>query len=452
MEPIREKYDLTQGVIWKKLLAFFLPIAAGTLFQQLYNTVDAVVVGQFVGTEALAAVGGSTAQIIALFIGFFVALSGGAAVVIAQLFGARDAASVSRASHTAVALSLALGVVLTAAGVALTPWALRIMGTPADTLADSAAYLRIYFGGTVFVLLFNMGSSILRAVGDSRRPLYYLIACCLCNIVLDLAFVAGLGMGVAGAALATVLSQLLSTVLVLWQLCRTREVYRITPRCVRFHAGALRQMLRIGVPAGLQASMYNISNLIIQVAVNSLGTQVVAAWTMTGKIDGVYWALSGALGAAVMSFVGQNFGAGRTDRIKACLRVSMALFMAITGVLVAVLLAAARPGFRLFTSDQRVIAYAWEMVTYFVPYYFVWTFIEVISGVLRGVGDAVAPVVITGAGICALRLVWVATVFVRFHTVRGISLCYPVSWLVTAAALSVYYLRGHWLTRRPAAV
>jgi putative efflux protein, MATE family len=447
---LENQYDLTQGVIWKKLLLFFLPIAVGTLFQQLYNTVDAVVVGQFVGTGALAAVGGSAAQIIALFIGFFVALSGGATVIIAQLFGAGDRESISRASHSAVAFSLTAGAVLTVIGILITPAALRAMNTPADTMADSVVYLRVYFCGTVFVMLYNMGSSILRAVGDSRRPLYYLIACCVCNIVLDLTFVAGLGMAVFGVALATALSQLLSAVLVLAQLCRTQEAYRITLAKIRFHGLETRRMLRIGVPSGLQSTMYNLSNLIIQVAVNSLGTTVVAAWTMTSKVDGIYWALSSALGTAVMSFVGQNFGAGKTDRIKKSVRVSMGVFMAVTAVLVGVLMTSGRWLLHLFTADESVIACTWQMMNCFIPYYFIWTFIEVISGVLRGVGDAVVPVVITGIGICAVRIVWVFTVFVRFHTVVGISLCYPVSWLITAVALTAYYRRGRWLELKPA--
>lgn len=448
MNQTENKCDLTEGVIWKKLLAFFLPIAVGTLFQQLYNTVDAVVVGRFVGIEALAAVGGSTAQVIALFIGFFVALSGSAAVVIAQLFGAGAQERISQATHTAIAFSVTVGLVLTAVGIWITPAALAAMDTPADTMADAVSYLRVYFGGTVFVMLFNMGSGILRAVGDSKRPLYYLIDCCFCNIALDLLFVAGLGMGVAGAALATVLSQLLSTCLVLMRLCRTREAYRVELRRIRFHGPVLRRMLGLGIPAGLQSSMYNLSNLIIQVAVNTLGTSVVAAWTMTSKIDGIYWALSGALGTAVMSFVGQNFGAGKTERIRKSLRVSMALFMTITAVMVVLLMTVGRYCLRFFTDDAQVIAYTWEMMTYFIPYYFIWTFIEVISGALRGVGDAVVPVVITGVGICGFRLVWVATVFARFHTVMGISLCYPVSWAITAIAMSVYYRRGHWLEER----
>ncbi|MCI2058781.1 MAG: MATE family efflux transporter [Oscillibacter sp.] len=449
MEHGENRYDLTEGAIWKKLLLFFWPIAVGTLFQQLYNTVDAVVVGKFVGTQALAAVGGSAAQVVSLFIGFFVALTGGAGAVIAQLFGASRRTAISQAAHSAVTFSVLIGIAVTAVGIPLTPVMLHWMGTPADTMADSVIYLRIYFAGTIFVMVYNMGASILRASGDSRRPLYYLIASCACNIVLDLTFVIGLKMGVMGVALATVLSQILSVSLIMVQLCRTEEAYHISLRELRIHRVIMAQMLKIGIPAGLQASMYNFSNLIIQVAVNSLGTVVVAAWTMTSKVDGVYWALSSALGTAVMSFVGQNFGAGKTDRIRRSIRVSMGLFMAFTFVMEGILLLIGRFGLGLLIDDTRVIARTWEIMTYFVPYYFVWTFIEVISGMLRGVGDAIIPVAITGVGICAMRLAWIATVFRKFHTVRGISLCYPISWLITAIAMTIYYARGRWMRLAP---
>ena len=445
MRTGENRQDLTEGAIWEKLLVFFLPIAAGTLFQQLYNTVDASVVGKFVGTGALASVGGSTAQIIALVIGFFVALSGGAAVIIAQMCGAGGKERIARASQSAMTFSLLMGLVLTVLGVWLTPSLLRWMGTTADTLEGSTLYLRIYFCGTVFNLLFNMGSSILRAMGDSRRPFYYLIASCISNIILDLVLVVGCQWGVAGVAVATVLSQLLSMVLVLWQMCRTREPYRISLCRPGIDRGIMARMLRIGIPAGLQASMYSMSNLIVQVGVNTLGTTVVAAWTMTSKVDGIYWAMSNALGTAMMSFVGQNFGAARLDRVRKSVRVGLTLFTVLTAVLVAALLAVGRFGLHWFSDDQEVIAYTWEMLTYFVPYYFVWTSIEVISGMLRGVGDALAPVAITSVGVCVLRIVWVATVFARFHTVRGISLCYPVSWFVTAVAMVAYYRSGHWM-------
>ncbi len=437
---------MTTGSIGRKLVSFFIPIAVGTLFQQLYNTVDAMVVGKFVGTEALAAVGGSAASIIALFIGFFVALTAGASAVIAQLSGAKQDAHVSKAVHSAFAFSIAAGVGLTIIGIAMTPTALRWMQTPMDTMADSVLYLRIYFAGSVFMLVFNMGSSILQAVGDSKHPLYYLIACCFCNIVLDLVFVVGLHMGISGVACATVLSQMVSAVLILHRFCKMKTAYRLMPSQMRIDGALMRKMLAIGIPSGLQASMYNLSNLIIQIAVNSLMTVAVAAWSMSSKVDGFYSSISTALGVAVMGFVGQNYGAGRKDRVRETFRVSLKIFIPVTLVLGSVVLAFGKFGLHFFIDDPEVIACTWEILLYLVPFYILWTFIEIVSASLRGIGDAVVPLVITGVGICVLRLIWVGGVFPFYHTLGGLTMCYPVSWFLTAVALTIYYYRQGWFS------
>ena len=441
-------HDLTTGVIWKKLILFFLPIAAGTLFQQLYNTVDTMVVGKFVGREALAAVGGSAAQIIALFIGFFVALTGGASAVIAQLAGAQLTDKVSKAVHSAFTFSILAGLGLTVLGLPLAPAVLRLMKTPAETMQDSVTYLRIYFSGTVFMLVFNMGSSILQAVGDSRHPLYYLIASCVCNIVLDLVFVVGFRMGIAGAAYATVISQILSSVLVLHKFCRLQNACHLSLKNLKIDRNIMKHMLMIGVPSGLQASMYSLSNLIIQIAINSLGTVTVAAWTMASKVDGIYSSISTALGVAVMGFVGQNYGAGKTERVRETLRVSLKIFMPLTLLLGVVVMVFGRFGLGIFLDDPEVIRCTQEILWYFVPFYVVWTTIEILSGSLRGIGDAVVPVVITGIGICVFRLLWVWGIFPVFHTLGGLTLCYPISWIGTGIALFIHYRKQGWLSDR----
>ena len=451
MQDTSQRYDLTQGSIGKKLMLFFLPIVVGTIFQQLYNTVDAMVVGRFVGKEALAAVGGSASQVINLCIGFFVALTGGASAVIAQLMGGRRAKLVSEAVHSALAFSILMGLAFTIVVVPFAPTILDLMGTPADTMVQSVEYLRVYFMGTVFVLLFNMGSSILRAVGDSRRPLYYLIICCVCNIVLDVLFVVGFHMGAVGAAWATVISQFFSTVLVLLQLCRAQEAYQVRLRELRIYGGVTKAMLRIGVPSGLQESMYNLANLILQVAVNSLGTVAVAAWSITMKVDGIYAAVSNALGVAVMSFAGQNFGAGKNDRVKQTFRVSMKIFLLLTVVMEGVILALGRWGLWIFTDDPAVVQSTWKALLILVPFYIVWTLIEGISGVLRGVGDAIAPFTMTFIGVCVVRVLWVGTVFPKMQNVECLAISFSVSWCVTALVMSIYYLRGKWLERKPAA-
>lgn len=449
MARVKQNLDLTEGSIWKKLLLFLLPIAVGTLFQQLYNTVDAVIVGQFVGSDALAAVGGSAALIIQLMVGLFTGLASGATVVISHGYGADDREKLTRAVHTAIAFSIAAGAVLTVAGLILAPDALQWTKNPEGIMTDSILYLRLYFLGTIPMLLFNMGSGILRAVGDSRRPLYYLIVCCLLNIVLDLVFVAVFRMGVAGAAVATALANLVSALLILVQLARTKEAYRLIPRQIRLHRATLVHILGIGVPAAIEAAMYAVSNLLIQIPINDLGTDAVAAWAATGKVDGVYWALIISFGVAIMAFVGQNYGAGKYQRMKESVRVCLIIAMVMTIVLSVLLLFFARYCFRIFTDNPQVIQYAIQVVSYFVPFYFIWTFIEVIANALRGAGDALVPMIISVGGICGLRIAWVLLVVPHWHNLLSISICYPISWLVTAIILIIHYKRGKWLKLSP---
>lgn len=447
MEQRLDRKDLTQGVVWKKLLVFFLPIAAGTCIQQLYNAVDGLIVGRFVGTVALAAVGGSSAQIINLLIGFFVATTAGASVVIAQIYGAGRDEDVRLAAGNAMAVFALLGLVLMAFGLLAAPAMLRLLRTPDDTMEASVLYLRIYFVGVPFVLLLNMESNMLRSVGDSFSPFLYMVAGCISNIVLDAVFVLVFHWGVAGVAIATVLAQVLNMGLLTWKLMRTRESYRLSLRELKLRGVYLRNMLHLGIPSGLQSSMYAVSNMIIQVGVNSLGTVVVASWAMSGKTDGIFWAVSNALGAAITSFIGQNLGAGRQDRVKLCVKQGLILGFAITVSLSGLIMLLGKPMLRILTQDQAVIDTTYQIMTYFVPFYFTWTLIEVLSAVLRGAGDAVRPVIIIGLGICLLRVVWVTTLFQWIHTLLVLSLCYVVSWVVTSTAMTIYYRRGRWMQR-----
>ena len=439
--------DLTEGTVWKQLLVFFLPIAAGTCIQQLYNAVDGLIVGRYVGTIALAAVGGSSAQIINLLIGFFVATTAGASVVIAQVYGAGRDEDVRLAAGNALAVFALLGLVLMAFGLIATPAMLRLLRTPEDTMEASVLYLRIYFLCVPFVLILNMESNMLRSVGDSFSPFLYMVAGCISNIVLDTVFVLVFHWGVAGVAIATVLAQVLNMGLLTWKLLRTKESYRLSLKELKLKGVYLQNMLRLGIPSGLQSSMYAVSNMIIQVGVNSLGTVVVASWAMSGKTDGIFWAVSNALGAAITSFIGQNLGAGRQDRVKLCVKQGLILSFSITVTLSALIMLLGRPMLHILTEDQAVIDTTYQIMTYFVPYYFTWTLIEVLSAVLRGAGDAVRPVVIIGLGICLLRIVWILTLFQWVHTLMVLSLCYVVSWVVTSIAMTVYYRRGRWMQR-----
>lgn len=439
-----KRRDLTDGVVWKKLLLFFLPIAAGTCIQQLYNAVDGLIVGRFVGTVALAAVGGSSAQIINLLIGFFVAITTGASVVIAQIYGAGRSRDVQLAAGNAVAVFALLGVVLMAFGLLASPAMLKLLRTPADTLKESALYLRIYFIGVPFIMVLNMESNMLRAVGDSFSPFLYMVVGCVSNILLDVVFVVVFRWGVAGVAIATVIAQVINTLLLTRKLLTTPESYRLNLQELRLKGVYLSNMLRLGIPAGLQSAMYAVSNMIIQIGVNSLGTIVVASWAMTSKTDGIFWAVSNALGAAITSFVGQNLGAGRRDRVHQCVRQGMILSSLITVSLSSLILLLARPLLGILTEDQAVRDTTYQMMLYFVPFYITWTAIEVLSAVLRGSGDAVRPVVIIGLGICLLRVIWIVTVFMRIHTLLMLCLCYPVSWAVTGAAMYLYFRSGSW--------
>ncbi|MDY6147219.1 MAG: MATE family efflux transporter [Peptoniphilaceae bacterium] len=443
----KKKMDLTEGVIWKQILLFFLPIAAGTCIQQLYNAVDGIIVGKYVGTVALAAVGGSSSQIINFLIGFFVALTTGASVFIAQLHGAGRRDEVQAASGTALLLSMILGTLVGLVCIFFAMPMLEALDTPAETIQDAASYLKIYFIGMPFILILNMESNLLRAVGDSMSPFLDMLAGCITNIVLDFVFVVYFDWGVSGVAVATVIAQIVNMGLLTYHLLRSKDFDHLRPSRRRIRGNQVKSMMRIGVPFALQSSMYSASNIMIQVGINSLGTVVVASWAMSAKTDGVYWAVSNALGAAITTFIGQNIGAGRVDRVKKCFRQGMILSLSMTVVLSTAIMLIARPFVSILTSDAEVIETTYLILTYFVPYYFLWTFIEVLSAILRGVGDAVKPVIIIGLGICLFRVIWMLTVFATWHTLAALSLSYLASWLVTDIALIIYFKKGNWLLR-----
>ena len=448
MKQTGERHDLTTGTVWKKLVIFFLPIAAGTLIQQLYNAVDGLIVGRFVGTEALASVGGSSAQIINVLVGFFVAMTAGASVVIGQIYGAGRKEELNSAIGNSLAALTLLGIVLAAVGLAASPALLRLLNTPEETVEGAILYLRIYFLGVPFMLVLNMESSILRAVGDSFHPFLYMVAGCVLNIVLDLLFVVAFGWGIAGVAIATVAAQVLNTALLTGQLTREGKEYRLMIRNLKLKGVYLVNMLRLGIPSGLQSSMYSVSNMIIQVAVNSLGTVVVASWAMSGKTDGIYWAVSNAMGAAITSFIAQNRGAGRMDRVKQCVKQGLIMDFAVTAFISTLLMVFGIPMLRILTPDEAVVEKTYEIMSYFVPFYFTWVLVEVLSAVLRGAGDAVYPVLIVGTGICLFRVLWIVTVFAHFGTLLSLCLSYEVSWTITSIVLLIYYRKGGWMNRR----
>ena len=329
MEQVVKENSITQGVIWKQLLIFFFPILIGTFFQQLYNTVDTIVVGQYVGTSALAAVG-TTSTLINLLLGFFVGVSSGATVIISQFFGAGDAKNVSKAVHTSMALALAGGLAIMVLGLLTARPSLVMLGVPQEIMGDALTYVNVYYCGIIASMIYNVGTGILRAIGDSRMPLYVLMVCCLVNIVLDLLFVLAFHWGVFGVAIATVLSQVVSAVLIMVRLMLTRESYRVEIRRIRFDRGILRNVIRIGLPAGLQSVLYSVSNLVVQASINSFGTDAIASWAAIGKIDGFIWMVMSAFGIAITTFVGQNFGAQKYGRVKRSIKICLVMALSLS--------------------------------------------------------------------------------------------------------------------------
>ena len=430
---------ITEGVIWKQLLLFFFPILFGTLFQQLYNAADAVIVGRFVGKEALSAVGGGTGTVINLLVGFFVGLSGGASVVISQYYGARKAELVEYAVHTAIAFCILGGFVLMVGGILTAPAILTAMDTPADVLDPSILYIRIYYVGTIGNLIYNVGAGILRAVGDSRRPLYFLIASCFANILLDLLLIVCFDLGVAGAAIATICSQALSAVLVILVLVRVKDMHRLDLHKIRIDRIMLHRIVQIGFPAGLQSVMYSLSNIIIQAAINGLGTDTVAAWTVYGKMDALFWMTISSFGIAITTFAGQNYGAGKMERVRKGISTCLAMCFASTIVISILLNIGGYFLYSLFTSDPEVLRIGMQIVHFLVPTFFTYVCVEVLSGALRGVGDCWIPTVICLSGICLIRVLWIMLAVPQRPDIYTMTFSYPLTWTITSVLFIVYY-------------
>ena len=439
--------NITEGVIWKQLLFFFFPILLGTFFQQMYNTADTIIVGRFVGTRALAAVG-STAALLNLVNGFFLGLGSGATVLLSQFYGAGDREGIRKAIHTGIGLALILGLMITALGLTLGQTVLRLTNVPESCFDDAVLYTKIYFSGAVASMVYNMGAGILRAMGDSRRPTVFLIITCFLNIALDLLFVVVFRMGVAGAALATVCAQVISAVLMLAVLRRLPEGMGLRFRSIRLDGRLLRRILYVGVPAGLQLVTFDLANVLIQSGINSFGDVTVAAWTAYIKTDALTWMISGAFGVSITTFVGQNFGAQKYDRIRRSVRVCMGMSVTLVGALSALVLCFRHFILGIYTTDPEVISLGAYVMLWTVPFNFIFMPVEVFAGTMRGTGYSVVPTVITCLSVCVFRVVWIFTAVAKFHTVEMLALCYPISWVLCATVFYIAYRRGTWLTKR----
>lgn len=441
---MNESTDLINGKIWKAILWFSIPMLVGNLFQQLYNTVDSYVVGNFVSSGALAAVGQST-PIINTLVGFFTGLATGAGVVIAQYFGGNHLNKMKKAIHTSIALTLILCVLFTILGIGLSKQILILIGSPDSVMAPASLYLRIYFGGISFVCIYNMGSGILRAVGDSKTPLYYLIVASIINIILDFVFVLYFHMGVAGAGWATFIAQGISALLVMIKLVFSKEIYKVEFKDISIDMPILKKIIEIGIPTALQQSIVSFSNVIVQSYINSFGANAVAGYTSYVKIDGFLQLPIQSFAMAITTFTGQNIGAHAIDRVKKGLRTTMAMTFGVTTIGVLIIYIFGEQLVGIFSSDPEVIKYGYLMARIFASGYLTLPVIQIISGALRGVGLSNIPMYFMVGTFVFLRQIYLAIAVPLTHNIGIVFAGWPVTWVICMIGLLFYYFRVHWL-------
>lgn len=432
--------DLVNGRIVRTILLFSIPLLIGNLFQQLYSTVDSYVVGNYVGKEALAAVGASNPIVNAL-IGFFMGLATGAGVIISQYFGAQDYKNVKKAVHSAAAMTIVMSVVLTFLGVTFTPYLLNLVNVPADIFPESKTYLGIYFSGLTFILIYNMGSGILRAIGDSQRPLYYLIIASLINIVLDVLFVKFMNMGVAGAGYATLISQAISSILVVLTLMKETGSHKLILKDIRFHSETLKKMLAVGLPTGFQQSMISLSNLGAQSYINAFGSNVVAGYSASIRIDGFVFLPLQSFNMAITTFVGQNLGARKYDRVKKGTIMTLLMGLMVIGFISCGLFFFGKEAISLFNSDVEVIKAGRTMQLIFLCAYWVLPFGQILAGVLRGAGKTTGPMIILIVNYVIIRQTYLAIATHLSSDVRVVFIAWPLTWITNALMMAYCYFK-----------
>ncbi len=414
----------------------------------MYGTTDAIVVGRFVGSGALAAVGGGTTTFINLILGFFIGLTSGAGVIVSQYVGAKQKESAHQAIETGIAMAILFGAIITVIGILSARFVMRLIGMPEDIFDLSVTYLHIYFFGSIPTMIYNMGSSILRSMGDSEKPFYILVAACFANIILDLLFVAVFQWGIAGAAWATVFCMGFSSILVFFFLCRNPEAeLRFSFRDITLNRKMVKKMLGIGFPTGLRGSMYGLSNIIIQSALNTLGTTVIAGYTAYSKIDQVFWMICNSFGVAMTVFAGQNYGAGQYSRIRKANWTSFALCSATTIMLSLFVLSFNRHLSALFTNDPAVIEVASRIYWITIPVYLTYITLEIMPGTMGGCGQTFFPTIFSVVGICVIRVLWILFYFPTNPSIFTLMVVYPVSWIPTSIAFWIYYFSGKWLKK-----
>lgn len=438
MEP------MTSGAIWKRMILFALPLMLGNLFQQMYNTVDSLIVGRFIGSSALAAVS-SSGSLISMLIGLLSGISSGAGVIVARHFGARDAKGLHRTVHTIVAFGLAAGVIMTAVGVLLSPQILVWMGTPESVMAEAVDYLRIYFCGSLAFMMYNVFVGILQAVGDGRHPLYYLIASSIVNLGLDLLFIEVFNTGVGGAALATVISQVVSALLCLIQLMRTREDYRVNLGDIRFEKDILWQVIRVGLPSGVQNSIIAFANVIVQSHVNSFGEMAMAGYGAYAKIEGFGFLPINSFTLALTTFVGQNLGAMQYERTRKGARFGILMTVTLAEAIGVLVFVFAPQLIALFDPTPEVVAFGIGKARTAALFYCLLAYAHSVSAVLRGAGRAVVPMAIMIAIWCVVRVLFLSITIPLTHSIQMVYWVYPLTWGISCILFFLYYKKVDWM-------
>lgn len=437
---------MTEGNIWKLLIIFSIPLILGNLLQQMYNTADSIIVGNFVGSNGLAAVGSGTA-LINLIIAFSQGAAVGAGVIVSQNLGARDKQKTKLAVHTAMCIAIILGVILSAIGVIFSRDLLVWMKTPKSVLKDSVLYLQIYCGGLIFNVIYNMATGILNAAGNSKRPLIYLAIASVTNIILDLVFIKELKWGVKGAAIATDISQALSCVLAVGYLLRVNSDYKLIIKELKIHGNTAKQIIRVGLPTAIQNMVISFSNVLVQSSVNSYGATAMAGYAAYLKIDGFNILPVLSISMAVTTFTGQNVGAKKPDRVKKGMWTALIMGVVYTVIIGVVILLTSHTVLGLFTKDNEVITYGQLAMKYFCPFYFLLGILNILAGTVRGAGKGVPPMLILLFSMCIFRILWIKIALPFYSTIDGVFILYPISWFVGMVLMIIYTKFGKWLPK-----
>ena len=437
---------MTDGNIWKLLIIFSIPLILGNLLQQMYNTADSIIVGNFVGSNGLAAVGSGTA-LINLIIAFSQGAAVGAGVIVSQNLGARDKQKTKLAVHTAMCIAIILGVILSAIGVIFSRDLLVWMKTPKSVLKDSMLYLQIYCGGLIFNVIYNMATGILNAAGNSKRPLIYLAIASVTNIILDLVFIKALKWGVKGAAIATDISQALSCVLAVGYLLRVNSDYKLIVKELKIYGNTAKQIIRVGLPTAIQNMVISFSNVLVQSSVNSYGATAMAGYAAYLKIDGFNILPVLSISMAVTTFTGQNVGAKKPDRVKKGMWTALIMGVVYTVIIGVVILLTSHTVLGLFTKDNEVITYGQLAMKYFCPFYFLLGILNILAGTVRGAGKGVPPMLILLFSMCIFRILWIKIALPFYSTIDGVFILYPISWFVGMVLMVIYTKFGKWLPK-----